>query len=275
MKKILLLVFIIISFNIFSDEYKNYLLLEEGSDHYIFEKKVNIRSKPSIKSDIIGGAVIGEPITIIMKTDKKEEIYNMKAYWYHIKWNNKTGYIWGGLISSMEVEADFNNDGKKELLLSLCKTKHEIYAGEYMASYTHQLKLCRKGELIKDNPFNMKVLDSSSIKLIESSGLTPDIPLIDFTYSFGDGPGYTTTTEIFYFKNNIFELAFEYSSGGSFLSEIIESKVQYPKDHGIKNTIIIEIHKTLYDEETEEKIDEFIENTIKYKWDGKSFKQVK
>ena len=39
--------------------------------------------------------------------------------------------------------------------------------------------------------------------------------------------------------------------------------------------VIIEIHKTLYDEKTEEKIGESIENTIKYKWDGKSFKQVK
>ena len=61
--------------------------------------------------------VFGDTVIIIEKTNIKEEIYDIKAYWYEIEWKNKTGYIWGGLVSTMQEVADFNLDGKKEILL--------------------------------------------------------------------------------------------------------------------------------------------------------------
>ena len=99
MKKLIysVLLIIILSINICSlDKYKIALLLKENSEHYIFEKRVNIRSKPSVKSKVIGLAVFGDPVIILEKTNIKEEIYDIKAYWYEVEWKNKTGWYFEG-----------------------------------------------------------------------------------------------------------------------------------------------------------------------------------
>ena len=214
MKKLIYLTLLITIFclNIYPvDKYKIVLLLKENTEHYIFEKRVNIRSKPSTNSKAIGLAVFGDPVVILEKTNIKEEIYGIKAYWYKVDWKGKTGYIWGGLISSMEATADFNLDGKKDILLSRCTSDKEVHADDYMIKFTHNLRLFINGEMISEKLFNSKIIESSTINILESYGFSPEVTFVEFSFTFGDDAFFTQNVSLFYYKEKKFYYICSYS----------------------------------------------------------------
>jgi hypothetical protein len=280
MKRKFIIFFILLLFSdlvIFSIS-NEVLFLEEGSTHYIYEKTVNIRSKPSLESDIIGRAIIGEEVKIIKKIDKKEDFDNMLANWYKIKWKNKQGYIWGGFISTLEVKDDFNRDGKEELVLSLC-IAYEGFPGEYWSEFENIIKVCRKGELISENPFNIIVMDSSSLSIINSEGFSPSIPILQLQSGFGDFPGRVIETQLFYWDNDKF-LLIEHFQSSYYYNNSNEIIPIFPSDkRGEKNIIKMERKIVEY---------EFIEDTYqvgdlikdssqivrKYKWNGNTFNKI-
>lgn len=277
MKKVFILIFLvfILSVNLFSqNKYKKVLLLKENSDHYIFEKKVNIRSKPSTKSESIDLVSIGEPVTILEKTKIKEVLYNIEAYWYKVKCNNKTGYIWGGLISTMEGISDFDKDGKKELLLSRCTSDKECYFDDHMAKFSHNLLLCRKGELINEKPFSSKILESSTFLIFENRGFSPEVVLIEFLYVYGDDTVFKEKIDLFYYFNGKF-----YFICNSFKlqnpDKYAESNITLPKENKLNNTILLENLEAIFDPKSGNLIKKTLISKIHYTWNGTKFKKAK
>ncbi len=277
MKKTFFCTFLIIIFtaNIYSsDKYKKVLLLKENSEHYIFEKRVNIRSKPSIKSDVIGLAVIGDQVIILEKTNIKEEIYDITAYWYKIKCNDKTGYIWGGLISTMEEQADFDQDGKKELLMSRCTSNSETYTDGYMAKYSHNFRLYKDKKIIDEKLFNAKIIESSNIHVLDSFSFSPKVTFVEFRFAFGDDGVFSENVELFYYSNEKFYYICSYSKYRE-PYKYTESNITFPKENKLKNTIVIENLEATYDPKNGNLKTKLLKSKIYYLWSNGKFRKTK
>ena len=65
----------------------------------ILESSVNIRSQPNLTSSVIGKLELHSEIEIIEKAENFQTINGITHYWYKIKYEDITGYIWGGFIS--------------------------------------------------------------------------------------------------------------------------------------------------------------------------------
>jgi len=65
----------------------------------ILESSVNIRSQPNLTSSVIGKLKLHSEIEIIERAENFQTIDDMTHYWYKIKYEDITGYIWGGFIS--------------------------------------------------------------------------------------------------------------------------------------------------------------------------------
>ncbi len=277
MKKVFILLFLILilSVNIYSqDKYKKVLLLKVNSNHYVFEKKVNIRSKPSTKSDLIELVVIGDPVTILEKTKIKEELYNIDAYWYKVNCNNKTGYIWGGLISTMEGISDFDKDGKKELLLSRCTSNNECYPDDYKAKFSHNIRLCRKGEIINEKPFSSKLLESSTFLFFENGGFSPEVTIIEFLSTYANDIIFKENIDLFYYMNE----KFNYLCNSFKLQETnkyAESNITLPKENKLNNTILLENLEAIFDPNSGNLIKKTLVSKIYYTWNGVKFRKTK
>lgn len=277
MKKLIYSIFLIIIFsiNIYPiDIYNTALLLKENSEHYIFEKKVNIRSNPSVKSKVIGLAVFGDPVIILEKTNIKEKLYDINAYWYRVEWKGKTGYIWGGLVSTMEGIADFDLDGKKDILLSRCTSDKEVYADDYMAKYAHNLRLFENKEMITEKLFNAKILESSVINILESNGFSPEVVFVEFSFSFGDDAFFTQEASLFFYKEKKFYYICNYSKQQE-PYKFRESNITFPKENKLANTIVIENLEATYDSKNGNLKEKLLKSKIYYKWSKGRFRKIK
>jgi hypothetical protein len=77
----------------------------------ILESSVNIRSQPNLTSSVIGKLELHSEIKILYRTENYQTIDGMTHYWYKIRYEDITGYVWGGFISiNTKV---FDIDGKK------------------------------------------------------------------------------------------------------------------------------------------------------------------
>lgn len=65
----------------------------------ILDFPVNIRSTPGLTSNVIGRLDLHSEIEILEKTNVSQHIDGKTHYWYKIRYNNDTGYVWGGLIA--------------------------------------------------------------------------------------------------------------------------------------------------------------------------------
>jgi|GEM_PF-2902573 len=245
MKKIQIIIIFILTLSYLYPEnnkvYDQAVLLENNTIHYVFENKVNIRAEANQNSKVLAQAVIGDKIKIIQKTDIKQKLYGLNAYWYKIEFNKITGYLWGGLISTIEIEADFNNDNKNEILMSRALTHGDYYYSEYMVDYKHSYKLCTNGLLISDDPFEKKPVESNStFNVLKDLGFKPDIILLNINWSFGDGPAGSSQNELYYLLDDKFILVYEYENYVNPGEDVI-FEILYPKDN--KKNNIIEIYK--------------------------------
>jgi hypothetical protein len=82
--------------------------------YHVFQQGVKIRAKPSNNSGIIKELNLHDEIQIIEYTDKEEKINDMWGYWYKIKQNNVTGYIFGGYIAIKTLITDIDKNGIKD-----------------------------------------------------------------------------------------------------------------------------------------------------------------
>lgn len=262
------------------DDLSAVIFLYDNSTNYIFEERVNVRSAPDLKSKKVGLALIGEEVKVIEKLDKTEELYGLKAPWYRVKWKGKECYIWGGLISNFAVKADFDRDGRDEILMSRA-TGAADYPNSFFNLHVHNLRLCRPGKLINNRPFDKAVMKCSELQLVENRGFTPELKLLQFYCGIGDGPGFYHNRDLYYYVEERFELLVKSKQEGHFDDRDFENII-YPIDEGGKeNTIRVEKRITKkeivwsgqdYNHLKEDfELDNHLEWAKEYHWDGKRF----
>ena len=101
MNKIIIFLLFITNFS-FSQEtkYHNpYLDLKSGEYYYLFGNDVKFRILPDTNSEVIELLKIGTEIQIIEKSSEILNYNGIESPFYKVKYNDKTGYILGGLIS--------------------------------------------------------------------------------------------------------------------------------------------------------------------------------
>lgn len=247
---------------------------EDRRPCYIYEERVNMRSAPDLKSDKVGLALIGEPLKILNRESKTEELYGIKANWYKVEWQGKVCYIWGGLFGRLELEADFDGDGQNELLLSFTRTVLDSNGNEKKRSKS--LKLCRKGRLLEDLSTLEEEAVEAYISVISGKGFSPDLPLLKFRYHYAEVINHKQT-RLYYWDGESFSLLAEIDDKEYMLGKM-ETTLLFPSDRGGKeNTLRLELRETEYDDpESMTPIkDNVLEEVKEFLWDGKVFKKIK
>lgn len=69
------------------------------SYHYVFGDSVNVRRNPSKLSEKTGVLAIGQRIRLETRSEKVDTINGIKNYWYKIRTEELTGWIFGGFIA--------------------------------------------------------------------------------------------------------------------------------------------------------------------------------
>jgi hypothetical protein len=267
--------FFLIIHTLYSYEFKNVVNVQDNSIHYVFDEKANMRERPDIESKVVKQAVIGE--RILNRTMEESEIDNVIACWYEVDCESITGFMWGGFFSSEEIVADFNNDGKDEILMSRLRSIGQSELGDYKVFCLQEFVLCQKGKLLSKKPFIDKSIKPTStpdgFTVYDDLGFKPNVVLLGLSYGIGDAGGYGSTTRLYYLKGNVFQFIYGYEEGG--YSDDIETEtenveIQYPVDSKIPNTMIITKRKNSIVNGKE--ISNEITETTKLVWDDKAFK---
>jgi len=245
------------------------VLLKEGSETFIFEKVVNVRIEASTGSEVVTKAAFGDKVTIIQKMDSKEVLYGINAHWYKIEIDGKTGFIWGGLLSTIHQQADFNLDGEQDILLSRCTSYGEGYYGDWGVSYAHLTRLLlSNGTLIK-KPFAERLREDTTLST-KTVSLVPPVTLLKVNFSMASGRSSEDYTDFYYFKDNQFYLI------TSIMSTMDEREVVSYLD-GYE--MVVNKSKILYEygefEGDMTEIGEEVLSSRSYKWDGTSFEEIK
>lgn len=109
MKNTLLLSLLMaLSWNVFAQDFykvehyvnEKYVYEAEGDYHYLLADKVNLRAKPTTDSEVIMNLPIGSELLLLKRSDSISVINNIQSNWYKVKVNQKTGWLWGGLIAT-------------------------------------------------------------------------------------------------------------------------------------------------------------------------------
>jgi hypothetical protein len=76
----------------------------------ILVSSVNIYSQPYLTSSVIGGLDLHSEIEIIETVENSQTtMEGATHYWYKIRFNNDTGYVWGGYIAKETSVFDFDD----------------------------------------------------------------------------------------------------------------------------------------------------------------------
>ena len=95
-------------------------LLKSGF-YYTVDTPINIRFEPNLNSRIIGQLELHEKIEIVESAMLIQQIGDIWADWYKIKYKNSFGYIWGGYIAYKTVIFDINGNGINDYFQFRCR----------------------------------------------------------------------------------------------------------------------------------------------------------
>jgi len=127
MKKTSIYLFLIISFltnaqeliKPFHKEYE-YFRLKPNENAFVFGNNVRLRSEANTNSETLDVIPIGKSVEILSATNQTTIYNQIEWIWYKVNYENKTGYILGGLLSR---QTHFRNEKKSTYLTSFKKTE--------------------------------------------------------------------------------------------------------------------------------------------------------
>ncbi|MDC1162090.1 SH3 domain-containing protein [Tenacibaculum sp.] len=257
MNKLIFIISTLFSLSIFAQECK-YLGLdkefENGDVAYIFGDNVRLRTSPSSESETLKLLKIASKITILEKTNNKNNFKGIQTPWYKIKYNDQTGYILGGLISLTQIKK--NNI---KCLVNLEKINSELYITVRVIPKFHSTYLENKSLHLGDN-------NGFCLKLFDNKGLKEVSNIISINY-LPESCGANSGGYYIFFDNKKLYKTVDLTSRGDI--GIWESEnLYFPNDSlGIKNRIIYIRRKGEYsDNEPEENV---------YNWEKSSEVKLK
>ena len=239
-KNIFLILIFLFFNNILFAQYSYLNIFEEGKEYYLIGDGVNIRDIPSTNGNIVEKLPIGKKIKILSKEPYKLTLRGFESNWYQIYFDNKSGYVWGGMIAFNTISSINNN-----------KIKYHcgIYSIENLEDNNQRILLQVRisknnkelGKLITDDDINFSYLNTSSllvdVESIGNKGLlnVNDIILIKCIQE--DKNDFHTSLILFWDKKNIYNVIGLSSYFNNQAS--LEEYLIYPNDSkGELNTII-------------------------------------
>lgn len=207
MKKLILLTLLAFSFLIYADQKHMFTTANNG---------LVLREKPTIKSKRMGLIPYGTKVDILGKTKKQVTIAKKTSNWFKVRYNNKSGWVFGGFLSDKPVSdniitnksagnisiGDSINDIKK---LGYKITKSTEDAGEGTTTTVYSIydgkeKLLKVYPENSDEGLNAKVIEIQIIskRYKTSEGIGVGSKLTDFLKTYSDNSfWYTYVSEKF------------------------------------------------------------------------------
>ena len=147
--------------------YANYVFeVENKSVQRMLYDQVNVRTRPSLQSDIADTLSIGQEVTIVSKSDQVFKSGNRAANWYQIRYRQagkeRVGYVWGANFS-----IGYQKLRGYEFLLGVTPTKDD---GEV----TMVVNVVKEGQLKQQVHFETTQESLTSVRLqwLTNKGLT-------------------------------------------------------------------------------------------------------
>ncbi|GBF49988.1 SH3 domain protein [Leptospira ryugenii] len=241
--------------------------------YFVFGENVNLRKSASVSSASLLKLQVGEPVSILKKTNELFSSQNTKEYWYEVEAKGKKGFVWGGLLSDYDVSLGSQQvlirnlgvaEGKIQIKLvenQKILSQFELKVGPVSnENWSHQLY---SGDFFSPNPGKLIGIRYLIFSEIEYAYSEETIFSIDskqkinkfFTWTQGgcDPPSCADTWLVF---------------PGETLKE--DKSIKRKKYQGEKNTILEVTRSYNIDDETENSF-----NTVRYLWNGKHMEEKK
>lgn len=264
MYRLILLLLLAPTFTFAQDDYDKVVFLysehefKESSIQYLYGDKVVFRKKASSEAQSIDTLAIGSEITILKKSKETLNYNGIEWNWYKVKYNGKTGFILGGLLSLTSEE--INGD---RYLVTASKEKKEDE--EFETTILHYRILTSTGKFrtgkaqLYTDAFSIQVSDNKGLE-----GVSSILFIEYFVEACGvDGGG----IYIFYDGNNLKEAlrVARVTDGGAFW---FYEELTFPTDENGQEGIII------YEREQGEEVNEefawtkAVRNSLFLKWEN-------
>ena len=231
-------------------EFKN------NQNAFLFADKVKLRQEPNTGSTVLELLSIASEITVLEKSPTTFLFNGLDWNWYKVKYQNKTGYIVGGLIAldkqtvaSTTYLVTLKKKGEEDLILIRMLDENKQYI-EY------------EGDYHTDHAFSITALKNKGVPNVKN------ILYVDYHaeacgvngggyYLFNNGERLTKAVDL-------------YSMSEAGLFSVTESVV-FPEDaKGVKNKITLVREHTTTDEDSQ-KTETSIASKA-YAWEGKELK---
>ena len=107
MKRYLLIVFLLITADIISDEYRNHYTIPEKG--IVATDGLRLRSGSNLKSEVLKTIFSGQEFSVKAISAKFEEIDGIKSFWVQVEVGDQIGWLFGGycLFNYIKIENTF------------------------------------------------------------------------------------------------------------------------------------------------------------------------
>lgn len=243
MRNIITSITILFLFNFINSQECKFLSIdnefEEGEIAYLFGNNVRLRTEPTSESETLVLLKIGQRIEIIEKTDVNNIFNGVESPWYKVKYDEKIGYILGGLISLIEVK-----DDNLRCFISFEKTEGKLYILTRVLSDLQNDYFENRSEFFGDNY-------GFCLKLFDNKGLDGINNILYINYLPESGGANSGGYYLFFDKKKLHNVIDVTSRSDIGLWE--SENLYFPKDSlGAKNKIIYIKEKGEYSESNSE-----------------------
>jgi len=111
-----------------NDEKTNFVKYE-----FLLADQVALRSKPSLSGEILSRLEIGSRLFLIERSDEMMVQNGIKSHWYKVVVNEKTGWVWGGLIAMQSF--DSSTDASLKFVAGYEKSRYNAERERYDCQY--------------------------------------------------------------------------------------------------------------------------------------------
>lgn len=244
----------------------------------LFSDRVNLRSEPSTKANVVATLPIGSELTVLGEPVGNYTASGFSAPWYRVKSVAKPsveGYVWGGLLAIAAI--DFEDSGKKLALVAGITGFAEFnFAGE--------CRVLSEGQIVAKIPFKWiatimneekNYFYSAKIEELPWKG-TQDIRRVFQIFCGYDACGYTRGNLLFFWNGREIitgPTAEEVSEAGVFH---VESVFVFPGAEGLgeKSLLLRTITSEEADSENGVAASAKKVETL-YSWNGKAWEAGK
>lgn len=241
----------------------DYHRFESGENVFLLADQVNVRSKASSSAEVITKLPIGTKLYVLEESNEYLTINGFSAPWYKVKFDNQSGFIWGGLIAEGHLVSEDDND----LLFLYGIASYEAPEEEFgWGKVDIQLRACRNNkELDKIKfPINGGISMGHWLKNYGNKGYESIEDIIYYTISAEMCAGINEDVVIFW-NEEAFHNVITLSPGGD-APYFFDDSLVFPEDENGEKGKIFGVQKEgYYSDESQSEILER-HKKVEYKW---------